>query len=94
MSRKIKKEKIKANSDSYIAYMTKVSDDYWYKIVSINSIESIFRIIKEYGEILIEENWNFTKEEDFDFWDGMRKEEIPKIIEAKYHILIHDDYMY
>ena len=95
MAKKKKEKEVKANSNPKLAYVTKASDDYWYKVVHLNSIESIFNLIKEYKEeILIEEDWSYKKKEDFDFWDGMKEEDIPKIIEAKYHITIHDDYLY
>lgn len=94
MAKKKKEREIKANSNPNLAYVTKASDDYWYKIIHLNSIESIFNLIKEYGEILIEEDWFYTKKECFSFWNGMKEEDIPKIIEAKYHITIHDDYLY
>ena len=30
---------------------------------------------------------------DFDFWEGFKKEDIPKAISAKYHVTIYDDYV-
>lgn len=85
---------VNKNLNPNMAYITKVSDDYWYKIVALNSIETIFKIVKECGEILIEENETFLEKEDFDFWDGMKEEDKEKIMQCKYHITIHDDYLY
>ena len=88
-----RKRKTNANSNPNLAYVTKVSAEGWYKIVNLNSIKTIFRLVDEYDEIIIEEDWFHTDEESFEFWDIVKKEDIPKIIEAKYHITIYDDYI-
>lgn len=88
-----RKRKTNANSNPNLAYVTKASTEEWYKIVSLNSIETIFRLVDEYDKIIIEEDWYYTDEKSFKFWDTVKKEDIPKIIEAKYHITIYDDYI-
>lgn len=88
-----RKRKTNANSNPNLAYVTKASIEEWYKIVYLNSIETIFRLVDEYDKIIIEEDWFYTDEESFKFWDTVKKEDIPKIIEAKYHITIYDDYI-
>ena len=88
-----KRRNANTNSNPNLAYVTKVSEVEWYKIVNLNSIETIFQLVDEYDEIIIEEDWFYTDEESFEFWDTVKKEDIPKIIEAKYHITIYDDYI-
>lgn len=69
--------------------ITKASDDYWYKIDYINTIDAL---IKKYDDVIIERN-TYTTKEDFDFWDGMKAKDIPTIMKCKYHVIIYDSYV-
>lgn len=69
--------------------ITKASDDYWYKIDYINTIDAL---IKKYDSVIIERN-TYTTKEDFDFWDGMKAKDIPTIMKCKYHVIIYDSYV-
>jgi hypothetical protein len=66
--------------------VTKASDDYWYEIISC---ETITDLMEKYDKVVIEKN-TYTNKEDFDFWDGMKKEDIPIIMKCKYEVTIYD----
>jgi len=73
--------------------VTKANDDYWYEVRVFNTMEDIQRFIEEcqYG-IIIEENF-YTNDEDFEFWYGMKAEDIPTIKQCPLHITIYNDYV-
>ena len=74
-------------------FVTKASDDYWYKIKNFNTIEDIQRFIKECKcGIIIEKN-TFTDDEIFEFWDGMKVKDISTIKQCPLHITIYDSYV-
>ena len=73
--------------------VTKANSDYWYKIRVFNTIEDIQRFIKECKHAIIIEKNSYTNDEIFDFWDGMKKEDIPVIKECPLHITIYNDYV-
>lgn len=70
--------------------VTKASDDYWYKICQYNNIEEIYQDLK--CSFIVDENFH-TSEEDFKFWNNMKKEDIPKIMNCFFHITIYDSYI-
>ena len=73
--------------------VTKANDDYWYEVRVFNTMEDIQRFIEEcqYG-IIIEGNF-YTNDEDFEFWYGMKAEDIPTIKQCPLHITIYNDYV-
>lgn len=74
-------------------FVTKANSDYWYKIRVFNTMEDIQQFIKKcrYG-IIIERN-SYTSDEIFEFWDGMKAEDIPIIKQCPLHITIYNDYV-
>lgn len=73
--------------------VTKANSDYWYKIKVFNTMEDIQKFIKECGcGIIIKRNL-YTDDEDFDFWNGMKAEDIPIIKKCPLHITIYNDYV-
>lgn len=73
--------------------VTKASNDYWYEIRKFDTMEDIQRFIKKCGHgVIIEEN-DYTNEDLFKFWDGMKAEDIPTIMQCSLQITIYDDYV-
>ena len=75
-----------------LAIITKANDDYWYKLKEINTIEELFNI---YNSTIVEKNEykNWKDYEFLDFWDGIKKEDIPLIRKAECHITIYNDFV-
>ena len=73
--------------------VTKANNDYWYKIKSFNTMKDIQRFIKEcHCGIIIERN-PYTDDDIFEFWDGMKTEDIPIIKQCSLHIIIYNSYV-
>ena len=73
--------------------VTKANSDYWYKIKSFNTMEDIQQFIKEcHCGIIIERN-PYTYYDIFEFWDGMKAEDIPTIKQCLLHITIYNSYV-
>ena len=73
--------------------VTKANSDYWYRIKVINTMEDIQRFIKECKHSIIIEKNSYTDDAIFDFWDGMKVEDIPIIKECPLHITIYNGYV-
>lgn len=74
--------------------ITKANSDYWYKVENYNTLEELYNmIIKRKCPIIIRRNVFYTEPKDFDFWEGMKEEDIPKICKAKLHIEIYNGYV-
>lgn len=73
--------------------VTKANSDYWYKIRVFNTMEDIQRFIKECRHRIIIERNPYTDDEDFEFWDGMKAEDIPTIKQCPLHITIYNGYV-
>ena len=71
-----------------LVFVTKASDDYWYDFKEVNTLDDLMEI---HGSVIVEKNILYPG--DFDFWEGFKKEDIPKAISAKYHVIIYDDYV-
>ena len=71
-----------------ITLITKANDDYWYRFKDINTFEDLMKI---YPRVIVKKNY-FT-ESEVEFWEGFRQEDIPKLKEAKYHVIIYNDYV-
>ncbi len=74
-------------------FVTKASSDYWYNIRVFNTMEDIQRFIKECRNGIVIENNIYTDDGFFQFWDGMKAEDIPIIKQCSLHIIIYDDYL-
>jgi len=75
------------------ALITKANSDYWYEIKEFNTIEDIQQLIKDYQcGVIIEEN-DCTCDGIFEFWEGMKTEDIPIIKGCSLHITIYNDYV-
>ena len=73
--------------------VTKANSDYWYKVRIFNTMEDIQRFIKECRHRIIIERNPYTDDEDFEFWDGMKAEDIPTIKQCPLHITIYNGYV-
>ena len=75
-----------------LAIITKANDDYWYELKEINTIKELFDI---YHSVIVKRNEykNWKDYEFLDFWDGIKKEDIPLIKKAECHITIYNDYV-
>lgn len=78
-----------------LVLVTKASSDYWYQIRTAETIDDLFRIDKKHDLVLSRNNYykNWTDKEFLDFWDGIKKEDIPLIRKADCHVTIYDDYI-
>ena len=73
--------------------VTKANSDYWYKIREFNTIEDIQQFIKECRcKIVIGRN-TYTDDRIFEFWDGMKTEDIPTIKQCPLHVMIYNSYI-
>lgn len=73
--------------------VTKANSDYWYKIRIFDTMEDIQRFIENCRcGIIVEKNF-YTKDSIFEFWDGMKAEDIPTIKQCPLHITIYNDYV-
>ena len=75
------------------ALVTKANSDYWYKIKEFNTMEDIQQFIKECRCGIIIERNEYTDNDVFEFWDGMKDKDIPIIKECPLHITIYNDYV-
>ena len=73
--------------------VTKANSDYWYKVRVFNTMEAIQRFIKECRRGIIVKRNTYTDDKDFEFWDGMKAEDIPTIKRCPLHITIYNDYV-
>lgn len=75
-----------------LAIITKANDDYWYELKEINTIKELFDI---YRTVIVKRNEykNWKDYEFLDFWDGIKKEDIPLIKKAECHITIYNGYV-
>lgn len=73
--------------------VTKANKAWWYKIRVFNTIEDIQKFISECRcEVIIEKN-RYTNDNIFEFWKGMKAEDIPTIKECPLHLTIYNDYI-
>lgn len=72
-----------------LVFVTKASEDYWYNFKEINTLDELMKI---HHAVIVEEN-DFTNPDYFKYWDGFKKEDIPKAISAKYHVTIYDSWV-
>ena len=73
--------------------VTKANSDYWYKIKSFDTMEDIQQFIKECRCGIIIKRNEYTDDNIFEFWDGMKAKDIPIIKECPLHITIYNDYV-
>lgn len=73
--------------------VTKANSDYWYKIREFNTMEDIQQFIKKCRCGIIIERNIYTDDEFFEFWDGMKTEDISIIKQCSLHITIYNDYV-
>ncbi len=73
--------------------VTKANSDYWYKIEEYSTIEELYEMmLKRKHSILLSENI-YNRYDKFEFWDGMKEEDIYRIMNTKLHITIVNDYI-
>ena len=73
--------------------VTKANSDYWYKIKVFSTMEDIQQFIKECRSKIIIKRNIYTDNNIFEFWDGMKPEDIPIIKQCPLHITIYNDYV-
>ena len=75
-----------------LALITKASDDYWYEFKEVETVADLFKI---YNCTIVEENEYSDWDELLliDCWEEIKKEDIPRFLEAECHITIYDDYV-
>ena len=72
--------------------VTKANSDYWYKIRVITTMEDLQRFIKECKHPIVIEK-NVYTDAVFDYWEGMKKEDISVAKECPLHLTIYNDYL-
>ena len=72
-----------------LVFVRKASNEYWYDFKEVNTLDDLMKI---YYAVIVEEN-DFTNPDYFKFWDGFKKEDIPKAISAKYCVTIYDSWI-
>lgn len=80
-----------------LVFVTKASDDYWHDFKEVNTLDDLMEI---HDRIIIEKNdfynnlINERLEKFFtNFWKDFKKEDIPKVVSAKYEVIIYDDWV-
>lgn len=68
-----------------LVLITKASDNYWYDFKEVNTLEEVLKI----GPRVVIETNSHT-EDEVEFWEGFKKEDIPKLKQAKINIIIYD----
>lgn len=80
-----------------LVLMTKASDDYWYEFKEISSLDDLSKEMEEYGGIIIKLNGYYNDlpylEENLEYWEGFNKEDISKMLSAKYTVIIDDSWV-
>jgi hypothetical protein len=71
----------------------KADSDYWYEIRVFNTMKDLQHFIEECGHGLIIYKNGYTNDEFFEFWEGMKAEDIPIIKQCPLHITIYNDYV-
>lgn len=74
-----------------LAIITKASDDYYYELKEVSTIEDLFKIYNH--GVIVEPNPYTYTDSIFFYWDGMKKEDMPLVRKAECHITIYDDYI-
>lgn len=80
-----------------LVLMTKTSNDYWYEFKEVSSLDDLSKEMEEYDGVIIKLNVFYNDlsllEENLEYWEGFNKEDISKILSAKYTVIIYDDYI-
>lgn len=80
-----------------LVLMTKASNDYWYEFKEISSLDDLSKEMEEYGGVIIKLNGYYNDlpylEENLEYWEGFNKEDISKMLSAKYTVIIYDDWV-
>ena len=74
--------------------MTKTSEDYWYRIKTIQNLEELMIILKNERRLVLQKNWRYKDDPKklADRWDGMTLEDAKEVSECKFELEIYDDY--
>ena len=74
--------------------MTRTSEDYWYKIVTIPNLETLIYIFKDTGYLILQKNWRYKNDpkEIIEFWEGMTLEDAKELSECEFELEIYDTY--
>ena len=68
-----------------LVLVTKASDDYWYDFKNVNTLEDVLKIAPR---VVIGKNCH--TENEVEFWENFKKEDIPKLKQAKIEIRIYN----
>ena len=74
--------------------MTKTSEDYWYRIKTIQNLEELMIILENERRLVLQKNWRYKDDPKklADRWDGMTLEDAKEVSECKFELEIYDDY--
>ena len=74
--------------------MTKTSEDYWYRIKTIQNLEELITILKNERRLVLQKNWNYKDDPKkiADHWDGMTLEDAKEVSECEFELEIYDGY--
>ena len=74
--------------------MTKTSEDYWYRIKTIQNLEELMIILKNERRLVLQKNWRYKDDPKklADRWDGMTLEDAKEVSECKFELEIYDGY--
>ena len=74
--------------------MTKTSEDYWYRIKTIQNLEELITILKNERRLVLQTNWNYKSDPKklADRWDGMTLEDAKEVSECEFIVEIYDSY--
>ena len=71
-----------------LVFITKASNNYWYDFKKVNTLDDVLKIAPK---VVIEKN--LYTEDEVEFWDNFKKEDISKLKQAKINIMIYDDWI-
>ena len=73
--------------------ITKASDDFWYEIKELNSLDDLINLRKKSKHSLILDENFYTDNKIFDYWEGMKEEDKKIIPTLNFHITIYDSWI-
>lgn len=73
--------------------VTKASNYDWYDFIETDSIKELIERCGQEDAIIIGKKPVLLNSEYAQYWEGFKAEDAPKFDEAKYRVLIYDDYI-
>lgn len=74
--------------------VVKTSEDYWYQLKYLPSLEALLTLCRQKGSLILQRNWRYKDkpEEIMRFWEGMTLEDAKEISECEFELEIYDTY--